>query len=123
LDGDLAELLLACVEGNLGSHTPSWRAQACVAVVLASGGYPGEFRKGIPISGLDAAAAREHVALFHAGTARADGSVVTAGGRVVAVSALGDDIAAARARAYDAAAVIDFEGKHLRTDIAMKAVR
>jgi phosphoribosylamine---glycine ligase len=118
LASDLTELLLACVEGNLGHFTPSWRPQACVSVVLASGGYPGSYETGKPITGLDAASALDGVVVFHAGTATRDGRVVTNGGRVLNVSALGRDLAQARERAYEAAALIDFEGKYCRTDIA-----
>jgi phosphoribosylamine--glycine ligase len=120
LQSDLAELLLACVEGNLSHYRPIWRPEACVTVVLASGGYPGDYRVGVPIRGLEDAAAREGVLVFHAGTARDEDQVVTAGGRVLAVSALGATLADARARAYDAAAAIDFEGKQLRSDIGLR---
>ncbi|MBI4729276.1 MAG: phosphoribosylamine--glycine ligase [Acidobacteria bacterium] len=118
---DLAELLLASVEGNLRVYRPNWSPQACITVVLASGGYPGDYHTGLEISGLEAAATVEGVQVFHAGTARRDGRTVTAGGRVLAVSALGHDLAEARERAYDAAARIEFEGRHYRTDIAARA--
>jgi phosphoribosylamine--glycine ligase len=118
LDSDLGELFLATVEGNLSNYRVHWRDEACVTVVLASGGYPGEHATGLEISGLDAAAAEPDVEVFHAGTAVRDGRVVTAGGRVLAVSAQGKDLAEARDRAYAAAALISFEGMHYRTDIA-----
>jgi phosphoribosylamine---glycine ligase len=121
LSTDLAEPLLACAEGNLRVYRPAWTPEACVAVVLASGGYPGEYRTGFPIEGLDQAAKIDKVEVFHAGTARGDGKVVTAGGRVLAVSARGEDLAEARRRAYEACARISFEGKHHRTDIAEEA--
>jgi phosphoribosylamine---glycine ligase len=122
LQTDLAELLLACAEGNLADSTPSWRPDACVSVVLASAGYPGEYRTGAEITGLDAVRAMSDVVVFHAGTAvKAPGKVVTAGGRVLAVSALGANLASARARAYDAVDAIDFKGKQFRSDIAARA--
>ncbi len=121
LGSDLAEPLLACAEGNLHVYRPAWTPEPCVTVVLASGGYPGEHRTGFPIEGLDEAAKSDKVEVFHAGTARRDGKVVTAGGRVLAVSALGEDLAEARRRAYEACARISFEGMHHRTDIAKEA--
>jgi phosphoribosylamine---glycine ligase len=121
LTSDLGESVLACVEGNLGVYRLGWSPMACVTVVLASEGYPGEHRTGFPIAGLKEAAAMENVMVFHAGTARRDGKVVTAGGRVLAVSALGEDLRDARDRAYEAASLISFEGMHYRTDIAREA--
>ena len=122
MSGDLAELLLGCVEGNLKDFKADFVPEACVTVVLASGGYPGEYATGAPIAGLDRVP--EGAVAFHAGTAKNDdGSVVTAGGRVLAVSALGRDLAEARAAAYDAAEHIEFEGKYCRSDIALAAAR
>ena len=95
-----------------------WREQSCVGVVLASEGYPGSVRTRKPIFGLDEAAASEDVHLFHAGTAAEDGRVVTAGGRVLTVSALGSDLGDARRRAYDACSLIQFDGMSYRRDIA-----
>jgi phosphoribosylamine--glycine ligase len=109
------------VEGNLSVYRLGWSPLACVTVVLASAGYPDEHPTGLPISGLNEAAAIPDVTVFHAGTARRDGRVVTAGGRVLAVSALGEDLADARRRAYEAVSVISFEGMHYRTDIAKEA--
>lgn len=120
LDSDLGEILLACVEGRLGDAKIAWSPEACVTVVLASGGYPSEYATGFPIEGLEAAGKSDRVAVFHAGTARRDGRVVTAGGRVLAVSALGTDLADARARAYGAASLVSFEGLHRRSDIALE---
>jgi phosphoribosylamine--glycine ligase len=120
LYSDLGELLLATVEGNLSNYRVHWRKDPCVTVVLASGGYPGEHGTGFEISGLDAAAAEADVEVFHAGTVLRDGRVVTAGGRVLAVSALGNGLAEARDRAYAAASLISFEGMHYRRDIAAK---
>lgn len=123
LDSDLAELLLACTEGNLSYYKPIWTPDVCVAVVVASGGYPGPHRTGFPIGGLEDASAMDGVQVFHAGTGRRDGQIVTAGGRVLAVSALGKDLAAARSRSYEATGKIRFEGMHHRTDIAERAAR
>ncbi|MGZ4190649.1 MAG: phosphoribosylamine--glycine ligase [Actinomycetota bacterium] len=120
LESDLTELMLACAEGNLSHYAPRWRPAACVTVVLASGGYPGEFETGKEIRGLAEAGSMPGVFVFHAGTARRR-SVVTAGGRVLGVSALGTDLGEARARAYDAVDAIDYEGKQYRRDIALKA--
>jgi phosphoribosylamine---glycine ligase len=118
---DLATLLLACLDGGLGEVQVGWRPEACVTVVLASGGYPGAQRTGLPIEGLDRAGNLDKTMVFHAGTARRDGTVVTAGGRVLAVSALGEDLAGARDRAYRAVSMVAFEGMHHRTDIAKEA--
>jgi phosphoribosylamine--glycine ligase len=118
LTSDLGESLLACVEGNLGVYRLGWSPLACVTIVLASRGYPNEHATGLPITGLSEAAAIPDVMVFHAGTARRDGRVVTAGGRVLAVSALGRGLADARRRAYEAASLISFDGMHYRTDIA-----
>jgi phosphoribosylamine--glycine ligase len=123
LRSDLAEAALATAEGRLAETKLEWTPDACVTVVLASGGYPGPHETGLEITGLESATKLEGVVVFHAGTARRDGRVVTAGGRVLAVSAVGKDLAAARERAYEACALIDFAGKHHRTDIAMEVAR
>jgi phosphoribosylamine--glycine ligase len=122
LHSDLAELCRACAEGALEGAKLHWRPEPCVAVVLASGGYPGSYRAGLPIEGLGEAAAHTGVEIFHAGTELRDGRVVTAGGRVLAVSALGKTFSAARERAYRAASCIRFEGAQLRSDIGRRAV-
>jgi phosphoribosylamine--glycine ligase len=120
LVANLPEVLLACVEGNLGPYRLEWTEQACVAVVLASGGYPGPVETGRPIDGLAEAERLEGVRVFHAGTRRrADGTVETAGGRVLTVAALGDGLEDARRRAYEAAERIRFEGMQYRRDIGM----
>jgi phosphoribosylamine--glycine ligase len=123
MDADLGEVLLASAEGRLPEAKIAWTPEACVTVVLASGGYPGEYPSGRPIRGLDRAGKVDKTEVFHAGTAIRDGTVVTAGGRVLAVSALGKDLAEARGRAYEAASLISFEGMHHRTDIAEEAAR
>jgi phosphoribosylamine--glycine ligase len=121
LEGDLGELLAACADGDLGGVRPTLRDEAAVTVVLASGGYPGAYETGFPIGGLDDAAAVPGATVFHAGTALRDGTVVTTGGRVLAVSAIGADLAEARARAEQACGRITFEGMHRRHDIAARA--
>ncbi len=117
LASNLGELLLACVEGNLSDYELSWKPEACVGVVLASAGYPGPVRTGIPLSGLDEASRVEGVHLFHAGTAAQDGRVLTAGGRVLTVAAVGHDHEEARQRAYEACSRVRFDGMRYRTDI------
>jgi phosphoribosylamine--glycine ligase len=120
LEGDFARLLASAATGTLDTSALTYSPRACVAVVLASDGYPGAYETGKPITGIEAAEADPDVVVFHAGTARASGgALVTAGGRVLAVSALGDSIAEARVRAYEACARIDFHGKQHRTDIAL----
>jgi phosphoribosylamine--glycine ligase len=119
MSSDLADLAWATAEGTLAGRKVAWDPRPCVTVVLASGGYPGSYRTGLEVDGLQAAAARPGVQLFHAGTALdAAGRVRTMGGRVLAVTALGDDLADARARAYAAAALVRFDGLHYRRDIA-----
>ena len=95
---------------------------ASVCVVMASGGYPGSYAKGKVISGLDPANALPHTKVFHAGTALKDGQVVTNGGRVLGVTALGKDLKSAQAAAYTAVEKICFEGANFRRDIAAKAL-
>jgi len=123
LQGDLVPVLRAIAEGNLQDAALDWDPRPAVCVVMASGGYPGSYEKGKPITGLDEAAALDDVVVFHAGTALKDGRVVTAGGRVLGVTAKGDDIQGARARAYEAAGRIRFDGAHYRTDIGAKALQ
>jgi len=110
------------VEGRLDEVRPAWSPRRCVCVVVASGGYPGEYEKGRIITGLEDAEALEDVVVFHAGTARRDGELVTSGGRVLGVTALGDTFAAARDRAYEAVAAIHFARMYARSDIALRAV-
>jgi phosphoribosylamine--glycine ligase len=121
LESDLAEALDASARGRLCDYRPRWTARACVGVVVASAGYPGPHRTGFPISGLTQAAEVDRVEVFHAGTAERDGRVVTAGGRVVTVSALGDDLRDARVLAYRAASMIRFRGAHYRSDIGARS--
>lgn len=124
LRSDFAELAMMSATGELGpDHRLEWSPEACVTVVLASGGYPSAYETGFEISGLPDARAMEGVTVFHSGTKMSEGHVVTAGGRVLALSATGPTFAQARARAYVAASAIDFEKKHLRSDIALRAER
>ena len=102
IDSDLLEALWSCADGTLSGYRLEAAPDACVTVVAASGGYPGGYETGREISGIEEANARDDVVVFHAGTAARDGQVVTAGGRVLAVSALGADVADARRRALEA---------------------
>lgn len=120
LDSDLADIMLAVVESRLDRVDAAWSEQSCVGVVMASGGYPGSYRKGFTISGLNDV--DEDIMVFHAGTRVVDGDVVTDGGRVLTVVARGDTIAAARERVYDNVARIHFKGCHYRKDIAAREV-
>jgi phosphoribosylamine---glycine ligase len=123
LGSDLLELLEASVtSGGLSGIEPEWSDDWAVTVVLASRGYPESSSRGDVIGGLDEADGAEGVEVFHAGTAEQDGEIVTAGGRVLNVTALGATPGEARDRAYEAADRIDFDGKQLRHDIAARAV-
>lgn len=123
LDGDWLAVLHACSRGELGKVKLHWRKGAAVCVVMASSGYPGTYAKGLPIAGLDEAEKLADVMVFHAGTDRdATGRVVTAGGRVLGVTAIGADLAAARDRAYEAVSRIRWDGEHHRSDIAADAI-
>jgi phosphoribosylamine--glycine ligase len=122
LENDLVELLAASVCGSLGSLELKWSPLASVCVVMASGGYPGNYAKSKPILGLDEAAKLPNVKVFHAGTALKDGQIVTNGGRVLGVTALGKDLRSAQAAAYAAVEKIHFDGAQFRRDIAAKAL-
>jgi phosphoribosylamine--glycine ligase len=120
LDGDLVDLLEATIDRHLAGVTAQWKSEAAVCVILASGGYPGPYTIGKPIHGITAPS--DSVTVFHAGTREEDGQLVTSGGRVLGVTALGNDIAQARDRAYAAVGNISFEGQHYRSDIAVKGL-
>ncbi len=122
LDGDLVALLEAVVDGRLHEMEIRWKPEPAVCVVMAAGGYPGAHDTGKPISGLAAAGRLKDVMVFHAGTALKGGKVVTSGGRVLGVTALGPDISAAMARAYQAVEKIRWDGVQYRTDIGRKAL-
>ena len=115
LDTDLMDILEACVDGTLDRVDVRWKEQAACCLVLASGGYPLSYEKGYPISGLDEAG--KTATVFHAGTARKDGQIVTSGGRVLGVTALGRDLNEAIDNAYASAKHISFTDMHFRTDI------
>ncbi len=122
LEGDLLETLEATAAGRLDEVTLRWKRDAAVCVVLAAGGYPGSYQRGQPISGLPEAEALEGVSVFHAGTRATNGKIVTDGGRVLGVTALGANIAAAVERVYAAVGRIRFDGAHYRRDIAARAL-
>ena len=122
LKGDLFPMLEATIDGRANEVKIELDQRPAVTVVMASAGYPGKVEAGKKISGLDNCAKMENVHLFHAGTRRSNGDIVTNGGRVLAVTALGETLAAARDRAYAAVAKIDFEGCHYRRDIALAAL-
>ncbi len=124
LENDLVEVMLAVAERRLSEVELSWRGDWALTVVLTSAGYPGSYEKGKVITGVERADALPDVTVYHAGTALTDsGDLVTAGGRVLAVTALGPAFEAARDRAYEACELIDFEGKTLRHDIGLRALR
>jgi phosphoribosylamine--glycine ligase len=117
---DLADLLDATIDGTLSTQQATWKPGSAVCVIMASGGYPEAYPTGKPITGLDAA--EEHAVVFHAGTRKEGSELVTSGGRVLGVTALGHTLVAARKNAYAAVAQIQFEGAHFRQDIANKGL-
>jgi len=121
IGGDLIPALQACIDGTLTDALITVRPEAAATVIMAAGGYPGSYKKGTPISGLDAAAKVPDSIVFHAGTALRDGHAVTSGGRVLAVTALGKDLKTAVGRAYEAVKLIRFDGAQYRKDIAHRA--
>jgi len=123
LQSDLLPILLSTIDGTLDQQEIVWDERPSVCVVMASGGYPGSYKKGFPISGIAEAEELGDVKVFHAGTADRDGVPVTNGGRVLGVTALGDDLPAAIDRAYAAVDCISFEGAHFRRDIAARALK
>jgi phosphoribosylamine---glycine ligase len=122
LKSDLAPVLFAAASGELGGITLDWNSGPSVCVVMASGGYPGKFDTGLPISGIDQAEATG-ATVFHAGTTLGARGLETAGGRVLGVTAAGVDLAEAIRRAYSAVGFIHFEGMHYRRDIGTKGLR
>ncbi len=123
MKSDLVPALLASIDGTLDQVELEYLPQASVCVVMASGGYPGSYKKGYPISGLEEVSKLENVVVFHAGTTLKDGKIVTNGGRVLGVTALGDGIKEAIDRAYEAVSLISWEGVQYRKDIGAKALR
>ena len=122
LKDDLVDIIEATLSGALHRISLKWDPRPAVCVVMASGGYPGDYEKGRIITGLDRASVLEDVAVFHAGTAREGDNIVTSGGRVLGVTALGDSMSGAIRRAYDAVEQITWEGAHYRKDIGHKAL-
>jgi len=122
LQSDLPELCLAAIEGRLDRAHASWDPRACLGVVMAAGGYPGRYEKGQVIRGLDSDFGAA-IKVFHAGTQLADDSVVTAGGRVLCVCALGSSVSEAQAEAYRACGQIHWEGAYRRNDIGYRAIQ
>jgi phosphoribosylamine--glycine ligase len=123
LDSDLVEALEASIDGRLAATELRWTPGASACVVASSAGYPGSYATGFPISGLSAAAQVPGVQVFHSGTARLGGQLVTAGGRVFAVAAAASSLEEALALAYRAMAEIHFEGIYYRRDIGHRALR
>ena len=123
LDSDLAEALEAAIDGRLDEVELRWKPGASACVIASSGGYPGSYQTGKPIRGLDAAERVDGVAVFHSGTARRAGALVTFGGRVLGVTAAADSLREALARVYEAMSRIDFEGIYFRRDIGHRALR
>jgi phosphoribosylamine--glycine ligase len=123
MKSDLVPLLEATIDGRIDKCSIEWDTRPAVTVVLSSGGYPDKYETGKPIAGLDEAGKLDGVQIFHAGTRCINGEIVTAGGRVLAVTALGSTIEAARTRAYEAVSRVHFEGCHYRRDIALGAAR
>ena len=123
MDGDLLEVMEAVIDERLASVALNWHDDASICVVMASGGYPGSYEKGKVISGIDKTDAMDNVKVFHAGTAEKAGRIVTAGGRVLGVTARGADIPQAIERAYRACEVITWDGAQYRRDIGAKAIK
>ena len=123
LESDLMEVAMAVTDEKLSEIRVEWKKDPSVCVVLSSEGYPGKYRKGDAITGIDAANRLEGVHVFHAGTAFKDNDTVTSGGRVLGVTATGNTIAAAKKRAYEAVEKIHFRGMHYRKDIAGRALQ
>ncbi|WP_027417431.1 phosphoribosylamine--glycine ligase [Aneurinibacillus terranovensis] len=121
LESDLADIFQAVLEGRLADCAVEWKKEAAVCVIMASQGYPGSYPKGKVIKGLPENT--EELMVFHAGTAEKDGEIVTAGGRVLGVTSIGENLYEAQDKAYDAILTISFEGAHYRKDIGDKALR
>ena len=122
MKADLVEVFLACDNGTLSEDMVSWENDWAVSVVLTSAGYPGSYEKGKVITGIERAEELPGVTVYHAGTALVDGELVTAGGRVLDVTAVAPTFEEARKQAYAACELIDFEGKTYRTDIGARAI-
>ena len=124
LNSDLLEVMLAVVDGKLDQVELKWDERPAMCVVATSKGYPGKYEAGVPITGIEKAEAMRDVKVFHSGTKKeGEGRLVTAGGRVLGVTALGNTVADAQKRAYDAMKLIHFDGMHYRKDIGHHALR
>jgi phosphoribosylamine--glycine ligase len=120
LETDLVEIMNSVIDGKLEAQSIEWKAEPAVCVVMASGGYPGNYQKGFEIKGLDAAAENSEAIVFHAGTKNASGKIITDGGRVLVVSALGESYEQARKKVYSTVQSIEFERAYFRKDIGIK---
>jgi phosphoribosylamine---glycine ligase len=123
LDSDLLGILNCCADGGgLLPQNIGWHAKTALTVVLASQGYPGRYQTGLPITGVGEAGALPGIVIYHAGTRRVDGDLLTSGGRVLDVTAVADSLAEAQQKAYEAVKLIHFEGMQYRTDIGDKGL-
>ncbi|MFH1856183.1 MAG: phosphoribosylamine--glycine ligase [Candidatus Omnitrophota bacterium] len=122
MKSDLVDLILASSDGNLGGKEIEWENKSCVCVVMAAKGYPGSYEKGREITGIKEAEKLKDVFVFHAGTKNEKGKIITSGGRVMGVSALGENTKSAIARAYEGVSKIKFDGMYFRKDIGFKAI-
>jgi phosphoribosylamine--glycine ligase len=120
LNSDLFEILMSCANGSMDPRKVAWKSDVAVSVALCSEGYPGAYQKGLSIEGIQDAERLEDIVIFHAGTTKDAGGYKTAGGRVLHVTATGDTIDDARAKAYAAIKLINFDGMHYRTDIGLR---
>ena len=123
MKNDLVDIFEAAIDGKLDNITLEWNGGAAVTVVMASGGYPGSYEKGKPISGLADAESDPDVIVFHAGTKAVDGEIVTSGGRVLGVTAIADTIEDAIDKSYEAVKKVSFEKAYYRNDIGQKALK
>ncbi len=122
LESDLLEIMLAAVNQQISTCTLRWCDESAVCIVAASGGYPGSYEKGKTITGLDSRSGDPDIMVFHAGTAKKQDNIVTAGGRVLGITALGKDVETARNRAYESLHSINFDGMYFRKDIAWRGM-
>ena len=122
MKSDIVPVLQACARGELQQDSIDWYDKAAVCVVMASGGYPGAFEKGLPIAGLERAAMLDDLVVFHAGTKLKEGQIVNNGGRVLGVTGLGNSVREAIDKAYEGVAAIDWQDVHYRKDIGARAL-
>jgi phosphoribosylamine--glycine ligase len=123
LESDLVDAIEACIDGRLSETELRWAPGASACVIASSAGYPGSYKTGLPISGLNDAGRAADVEVFHSGTAEVGGQIVTNGGRVLGVTARGDSLKEALSRAYEAMGQIQFEGIYYRRDIGHRALK